>query len=61
MARALVALVKDPGLNFQRPQDGSQPPVTLVPHDPIPASGLLGLLHAHSAHKLMQVNTHTHK
>lgn len=36
-------------------------PVTPVAGDLRPSSGLLGLLHAHGTHELIQIHIHTHK
>lgn len=58
----LTSLGRGPGLGFQNePMCSSQPPVTLVSADPVPFSGLSGLLYAPEAHGFIQAHTYTFK
>ena len=52
--RALAALPKDPGFNFQHPHDSSQQWVTPAPGDLMLSYDLLWLLHAYS----VQIHTY---
>lgn len=59
--RAWVALPDGPGFNSQHLLGDSQPPVTPVPKDPVPPSGLQGhcmqVVHRH----ICGQNIHIHK
>lgn len=55
----LAALVEDPGLvTDAHICEAHKPPVTSLPWDPLPSSGLSGTLHARGVRTTVQVHTH---
>lgn len=61
MVKSTCSPCRVPGFSSQHPYGCSQPPVTLIPEQQMPSSGLYGLLHTYGTHKLMGAHTHTHK